>query len=191
MVKIPDTPLIVEALSLARASLSDNLFNHSMRTFHYGNEYARKYKINHSEEELMLVSLFHDVGFYSPFSLEGKPFQIASSKALKNYLLKNHNIETERVNAMMEAIDYHFQFMPRWDKGEIAGILQVGTHMDVIGKRIGSIEKSKKELIQNGYPKKGFFKEFNTCLLKSFTGIGSVLGLFFPKAYCGSNHYIH
>ena len=191
MDNIPDTPLIKEALSITRAALSDNLFNHSMRTFHYGNGYAKKYKISYSEEELLLVSLFHDIGFYNPYSIKGKPFQIASSEALKEYLLKNHRIEPNRINAMMEAIDYHFQIMPRWDKGEIAGILQVGAHMDVIGKNIGSIETSYKELILKEFPKNGFFKEFNTCLFKSFTNVSTIMGLFFPKSYCCSNHFIH
>ena len=191
MKSVPDTPLAIEALTITRAALSDNLFNHSMRTFHYGSEYAKKHKIAHSKEELLLVSLFHDIGFYSPYSLLGKPFQIASSRALKAYLLKNRNIEPNRVNAMMEAIDYHFQFTPRWDKGEIAGILQVGAHMDVTGKCKSSIKKEDKKLIQKEYPKEGFLREFNGCILKSLTGIGAAVGLFFPKAYCDHNHYMH
>ena len=111
-------------MGYVKAALSDNIFNHSMRTYQYANEFAINRKSVYSEEELFLVALFHDIGFYPPYQIKGKPFQIGSSNSLREYLLKYKQIQPERINAMMEAIDYHFQFRPRWDKGEIAGLLR-------------------------------------------------------------------
>jgi hypothetical protein len=54
MKTIPDTPIINEALSIVKAALSKNIFNHSMRTFHLGSEYAEKYNHRFPEEELCL-----------------------------------------------------------------------------------------------------------------------------------------
>ena len=190
MKTIPDTPIINEALSIVKAALSKNIFNHSMRTFHLGSEYAEKYNRRFSKEELLLVALFHDIGLYSPYNIKGKPFQIASSAVLKEYLLTRKGIHPDRINAMMEAIDYHFQLSPRWDKGEIAGLLQIGAHMDVIGKNSHSIEKNKRNDILAKFPKSKFILEFNICLLKSFTGYNSIKGLFYPESFCRHNHYI-
>lgn len=190
MKKIPDTPIISEALSIVKTASSKNIFNHSMRTFHLGREYAEKYSYRFSEEELLLVALFHDIGFYAPYSIKGKPFQIASSATLKEYLLVRKEIHPDRINAMMEAIDYHFQLSPRWDKGEIAGLLQIGAHMDVLGKNSHSIEKKTRNDILAEFPKNKFFLEFNTCLLKSFTGYNSIKGVFYPESICSHNHYI-
>ena len=191
MKKLPDIPIINEALNIVKAALSKNIFNHSMRTYLYAQEFAKKRKSIFSEEELLLVALFHDIGFYSPYQIKGKPFQIGSSNALKEYLLTNKKIEPERINAMMEAIDYHFQFRPSWDKGEIAGLLQVGAHMDVMGTKLKSIEKDNRYQILKKYPKNNFFFEFNSCLIKSFTNFDSVRGLFNPEHCCGKNHYLN
>lgn len=190
MKTIPDTPIISEAISIVKAALSQNIFNHSMRTFHLGSEYAGKYNHRYSVEELLLVALFHDIGLYLPYKIKGKPFQIASSSALKEYLLTKKGIHLDRINAMMEAIDYHFQFSPRWDKGEIAGLLQIGAHMDVLGKKSNSIEKNKRNEILTEFPKNKFFLEFNTCLLRSFTGYNSIRGIFYPESICNHNHYV-
>lgn len=191
MKKLPDTPIINEALNIVKAALSDNIFNHSMRTYLYANKFAINRKSVYSEEELLLVALFHDIGFYVPYKIKGKPFQIGSSNALKEYLLTYKQIEPERINAMMEAIDYHFQFRPRWDKGEIAGLLQVGAHLDVRGTKAKSIEKDKRYQILKEYPKNNFFFEFNSCLIKSFTNFDTIRGLFYPKNSCEKTHYLN
>lgn len=66
MQKVPGTPIINEVLNIVKAALSDNIFNHSMRTYLYANEFAINRKSVYSEEELLLVALFHDIGFYAP-----------------------------------------------------------------------------------------------------------------------------
>ena len=95
----------------------------------------------------------------------------------------------QRINAMMEAIDFHFQFLPRWDKGEVAGLLQIGAHMDVIGKNSQMIDLNKRREILTQYPKNFFFLEFNLCLFKSISSFSSLIGLFFPETYFSHNHY--
>jgi hypothetical protein len=190
MLKVPDTPIINEAFKIVKAALNDSIFNHSMRTYLYAYEFAKINKREFSDEELILVALFHDIGFYMPYRIKGKPFQIGSSTALKEYLLSHKKIQPERINAMMEAIDYHLQFKPRWDKGEVAGLLQVGAHMDVMGTKAGSIEKNKRNQILNDYPKNYFFLEFNRCLIKSITNLDTIRGLFQPEKCCGENHYL-
>ncbi len=187
--KKPDTPIIREATSIVKAAVSQNIFHHSMRTYQLGAEYAEKVKVNYASEELLLSALFHDIGLFSPYQVDGKPFQIASSLALKNFLLNEKKIPPQRINAMMEAIDFHFQFLPRWDKGEVAGLLQIGAHMDVIGKNSQMIDLNKRREILAQYPKNFFFLEFNICLFKSFSSISSLLGIFFPENYFGHNHY--
>jgi hypothetical protein len=135
-----------------------------------------------------MLSFFYSLGF-SPYQVNGKPFQIASSLALKDFLLNEKKIAPQRINAMMEAIDFHFQFLPRWDKGEVAGLLQIGAHMDVIGKNSQMIDLNKRKEILTQYPKNFFFLEFNICLLKSISSISSLIGLFFLETYISHNHY--
>jgi hypothetical protein len=187
--KIPDTPIIREATTIVKAAVSQNIFHHSMRTYHLGAEYAEKIKVNYASEELLLSALFHDIGLFSPYQVNGKPFQIASSLALKDFLLNEKKIPPQRINAMMEAIDFHFQFLPRWDKGEVAGLLQIGAHMDVIGKNSQMIDLNKRREILTQYPKNFFFLEFNICLLKSISSFSSLIGLFFTETYFSHNHY--
>lgn len=190
MKELPDTKLILEATSLTKAALSTNIYNHSMRTFHLGCEYAEISNIRFSKEELALSSLFHDIGFLASYRTANKPFQIGSSTALKNFLLKEQRVHPNRINAMMEAIDFHFQFKPRWDKGEISGLLQIGAHMDVLGKNSHFIEINKRKEILENFPKKNFFLEFNLCLFRTISGFSECIGLLFPETYIDQDHYL-
>lgn len=188
--KFPDSPIIREATSIVKAALSENIFHHSMRTYYLGALYAEKEKLKIEKEELLLSALFHDTGFFSPYQSKGKPFQIGSSLALKDFLWNEKKYPPDRINAMMEAIDFHFQLKPRWDKGEVAGILQIGAHMDVIGKNSHKIDKNRHREILEIHPKHFFFLEFNHCLFKSLSSVSSLIGLLFPEKYFDSNHYI-
>ena len=189
MKEIPDTLLVKEASKIVKAALSENIWNHSMRSYFLADSYAVKKQINYSQKELILASLFHDIGFYKPYRIKGKSFQIAISLALKEYLIKEKNIAKSRINAMMEAIDFHCQFEPRWSIGEISGLLQIGTHMDVMGKSKDEVDKESRKLIFKEYPKKDFLLEFNQCLFKSITGIKSIIGILKLNICQDKNHY--
>ncbi len=187
---IPDTPLVKEAFSTVKAALSPAVFNHSMRTFHLGCAYADKFARTYDAEEYLLAALFHDIGLYTPYRINGKPFQIGSSEALRNFLKKENRIPAERINALMEAIDFHFRFKSNWHLSDTAGILQTGAHMDVTGSQAGTIEKSVRKSILREYPKNGFMMDFSFCLLKTVTNVSCVKGLFIPEPYCRHNHYL-
>jgi hypothetical protein len=190
MLQQPDSALCKEALRMAGAVLSEDILYHSLRTYHLASAYGDFLNHTHSKEELFLASVFHDFGFFSPYNIRGKPFQIGSSQALKRYLKDEGSVPPDRINAMMEAVDFHFQLSPRWDKGPIAGLLQVGAYMDAVGLKSHSIGKDFRKKIIQAYPKEGFFLSINLCLMRSFTGMGSVIGLFRPAPYCGHDHYM-
>lgn len=189
MKKLPDTPLVKEASQLLRVVLSENIWNHSMRTYHLADAFATQKNISYAQEELALVSLFHDLGLYHPYTLKGKAFQIGSSSALKDFLLETQQVPATKINAMMEAIDFHFQLRPRWDKGTLAGLLQVGAHMDVLGTKRRAVPSEQRKLILATYPKRRFFLEFNRCLLKTFSSPKAVLGILAPQCCHGPHHY--
>ena len=190
MQPIPDTPLVKEAYSMVKAALSPSVFNHSMRTYHLGCAYANKHRHDYDAEEFLFAALFHDLGLYSPYRISGKPFQIGSSEALKKFLLRDARIAPERINVMMEAIDFHFRFVPNWYLSETAGILQTGAHMDVTGSKSSTIEKSVRKSILQQYPKNGFTVDFSVCLLKTLSHAECLKGLFWPEKHVCQNHYI-
>lgn len=187
---IPDTKIITEASKIVKAAVSENIWNHSFRTFLYADEFGFSKELQYSTEDLMLVALFHDIGLYEPYLIRGKSFQVGSSTALKEFLLSQKQVPKEKINPMMEAIDFHFQFKPRWDKGNLAGLLQVGAHMDVLGTKKSHLPKNIRNEIKRAYPKDSFFLEFNTCLMKSISGFKSISGILCPHTCQDPNHYI-
>lgn len=190
METIPDSKIVKEAHSIVKHALSENIYNHSMRVYQLGLLYGKIKQIPFDLEELCLVSLFHDIGLNEKYRQKGKSFQIGSSSTLREYLKSETKLPITRINAMMEAIDFHFLLKPRWEKGELAGLLQTAAHMDVLGRNSSSIPRGDRKRIVNHYPKKRFFLEFNLCLLKSFTSVNSVIGLFSPEKCCDDNHYL-
>ncbi|PWJ40993.1 HD domain-containing protein [Sediminitomix flava] len=185
---LPDTNLVNEANEIVSQALTKNVYNHSLRTYFLGNKYAKSKSISYDDEELALVALFHDIGFHELYADANRAFQVSSSLAIKDYL-SVMGVEKGRVNVMMEAIDFHMQLLPRWDKSEVAGLLQVGAHMDVLGTRKFAVQKDDRKAISNAFPKGGFVLEFGTCLCKSMKSLNAVTGLFAPLTCQAKDHY--
>lgn len=177
----PDTALAREARKIIEAAEPVPIFNHSLRAFLLGRSYAKAKKIAFDEEALYLSALFHDLGLCEGHRAPARAFTFASSAAMRDHLVR-HKVEPRRITAMTEAIEFHFQLLPNWSKGEVAGLMQVGAHMDVTGMRRWAIGREAKAEAAS-LPRAGFFMEFNRCMLRSTRSWAALMGLMLPERY--------
>lgn len=178
---LPDSALVVEAERIVSAALDDTVVRHSRRAFHLGAAYAQKNAIAFDEEDLALAALFHDLGMAAGRRPPNVAFTIAGSRALARFL-EEHDVPRARIDPLVDAIDFHMQLFPRWSKGPVAGLLQIGAWMDVTGLRRGAIEARAAE-IEAAIPAGDFRKGFNRRLLGTIDGPSACLGLLVPTAF--------
>jgi hypothetical protein len=181
LLSLPDTALVTEASLLVSAALEDSVIRHSHRAFHLGMAYAAKNAITFDAEDLALAALFHDVGLAAGLRPPKVAFTLAGSRALARFL-EEHDVPRARIAPLVDAIDFHMQLFPRWSKGPVAGLLQVGAWMDVTGLRRGSIPERAAE-IEEALPAGDFREGFNRRLLRTIDGPAACLGLVVPTAF--------
>jgi hypothetical protein len=176
LLALPDTQLCREGLELARAALPNAIVSHSVRTYLLGRAYAQRRAIDFDEEDLALAAIFHDFGLSRSRPKGSEPFQRKSSSEARAFL-EAKSAGAERVRAIAEAIDFHMQLFPRWSKGNVAGLLQVGAWMDLTAlRRLGVREEAR--IIARAYPREGVDFLFPRLLAGSISGLRSLVGLF-------------
>lgn len=184
---MPDSALVTDAAELVRGICNDKIFNHSLRTHYLAVQYAARYKKSFDPEQLALACLFHDTGLMPDCYSPDRSFIFNSSQALKDYAI-GRSVDPQKIDAAMQAIDWHFHVLPRWDLGEVAGLLQVGAWMDVTGLRCWRVfdayRRSKKL-----FDKRGFFLYFNACLARQLIAPKRALGLLAPGRNLPAQHY--
>jgi hypothetical protein len=179
--RVPDTRLATEAGKIVTAALSTAFLNHSLRAFHLGRAYAGRNDVTYDDEGLYLAALFHDVGFFEPYASGERSFQLDSSRALRSFL-EEKRFPPDRISPLVDAIDFHLQLAPRWSKGNVAGLLQIGTWMDVTFLRRWGVAAEARE-IAAALPRAGLDLEFPKRLLKSMRTLRSCVGLISPARY--------
>jgi hypothetical protein len=181
--QFPDTPLVMEAMRSVENVLSQALLRHSQRAFLLGRAYAQQKRIAFDEEALLLAALFHDVGLSDSWADRTRAFTEIGAEQIRRFM--TDHAQVARGAHLADAISFHMQLMPRWSKGPVAGLLQVGAWMDASGLRKHSIGREKRLDIETAFPRAGFDAEF---LVRFRTALGSpraCLRLLFPPTYSG------
>jgi hypothetical protein len=176
---LPQTPLTREALTRVSAAVDPVILQHSKRSYLLAKAYARNKQIGFDDEGLCLASLFHDLGLSPSLRERGVAFPRTSSGLLAEFLAERGVVE-ERILPLVDAIDFHMQLLPRWSKGNVAGLMQVGAWMDATGLRRRAV-KAEAALIADEIPRADFDRVFRGRLWESLTSWGACVGLLFPK----------
>lgn len=184
--RMPDSATVAEAASLVREAFDDALWNHTLRTHLLAVGWAERSVLRFDPEQLALACLFHDLGMVAPWRDPSHAFTFAGSRALRGFL-QERGWEPRRIEAAMQAIDFHMQLQPRWDLGETAGLLQVAAWMDVTGLRGRHLPEVVKEA-RRRFDRSGFFLHFNACLLRELASPRRALGLLLPERFAPPRH---
>jgi len=179
MNELPDTALVQEATKLVSAALPPTLLRHSQRTFLLGQAYARTQSIGFDAEDLLLAALFHDLGLTDSHADRRKAFTEIGSRVLEDFMTRHGDAERGRLLA--RAIDFHMQVLPRWSKGPVVGLLQVGAWMDASRLRSGRVGRARIAEVEAAFPRNGFEPEFNARLRRSLGSFRACARLVFPK----------
>src|SRR5678809_722610 len=117
---IPDSSLVKQVTDIARESLTDLLFNHSIRVYLFAAEQGRQQKLRFDPELLYVASAFHDFGLIKKFSSQNERFEVDGANAARQFLT-THDVPEEQVQTVWEAIALHTTpGVPQYMRPEIA-----------------------------------------------------------------------
>ncbi len=150
-------------------------------------DYAKAKSIEYNQEHLALACLFHDLGLTEEFHNPKQAFIYNSSATLRDFLQAKQYAAQDTVT-LMETIDFHFSLRPHWQSGPVAGLLQIGTWMDVTGRKSRQIPGARQKA-RATFDSRGFFLYFNRCLCCELLSWQRLKGILAPAHHCPENHY--
>jgi hypothetical protein len=178
---LPETKIVKEAKAIVEEIISPAIINHSNRGYLYSKLYAKKFQIkDYDDEGLYLAFLFHDIGLFKRINSR-YAFQINSSKQLEQFLI-DQQYPKNKINVLIDAVDFHLRLFPQWSRGVEVGLLQIGAWMDVMGFKKGNF-KNEIRACEEIYPRMNLNANFNKLFIKSINNLSSCLGLLFPTRY--------
>jgi uncharacterized protein len=83
-------------------------WKHCLRVFHLAKELSQQYTIL-DEEILYMACLLHDIGKYPGYALPNVD-HVLRSKGIATNILKKYNLEQNKLNKVLEAIESHMYY---------------------------------------------------------------------------------
>ena len=161
-IKVVDTPLVHDAIELARNSSEPYLFNHAMRSWLFGVLIAEGAKPAPDPELLAVSAILHDLGLTSRYAARER-FEVDSANAAHSFL-KERRIPAHHIQLVWDAIALHTTRSIALHKEPEVVITHSGIAVDVIGAGLDSIPQDKVRAILAEFPRLSMKKQFRDSL---------------------------
>jgi hypothetical protein len=161
-IKVVDTPLVRDAMELARESSAPYLFNHAMRSWLFAALIAEGAKPTPDPELLAVSAILHDLGLTDHYA-GSERFEVDSANAARSFL-KERRVPAHHVQLVWDAIALHTTRSIALHKEPEVVIPHSGIAVDVIGAGLDSIPQDKVRAILAEFPRLTFKKQFQDSL---------------------------
>jgi hypothetical protein len=161
-IKVVDTPLVRDAMELARESSAPYLFNHAMRSWLFAALIAEGAKPTPDPELLAVSAILHDLGLTDHYA-GSERFEVDSANAARSFL-KERRVPAHHVQLVWDAIALHTTRSIALHKEPEVVITHSGIAVDVIGAGLDSIPQDKVRAILAEFPRLTFKKQFQDSL---------------------------
>lgn len=156
-IAVPDDPVSAAAWRWARSALPAYLLAHSVRSYCWGAEIARRERWPFDRDVLWTAALFHDVGL-ARSSTNTMCFEVEGAAIARRFLERNGLAPSDADRAAV-AIRLHMQPNVTLADGVESVLLDRATGVDVRGAEIGSVERVRHEVLR-AYPRGSFDRLF-------------------------------
>ncbi len=161
-IKVVETPLVRDAIDLARSSSEPFLFNHVMRSWLFAVVIAEGSKPAPDPELVALATLLHDLGLTDRYAAEER-FEVDGANAARSFL-KDRGIAAPQIQVVWDAIALHSTRSIALHKEPEVAMTHSGIFVDVMGIGLELIPKNKLGAILVEFPRLGMKKQFLDCL---------------------------
>ena len=160
--KVPDTPLVRDAIELSRSLLEPYLFNHVMRSWLFAISLSEGAKPAPDPELLAVSAVLHDLGLTERYTAENR-FEVDGANAARAFL-KSRGLSTQQTQLVWDAIALHTTPSIAPHKEPEVAMTHLGISVDVIGMGLDRIPQDKQRAILTEFPRLAFKNRFKECL---------------------------
>ena len=157
-IKVVDTPLVYDAIELARDSSEPYLFNHVMRSWLFGVLIGEGAKPAPDPELLAVSAILHDLGLTDRYSAEER-FEVDGANAARSFL-KERGIPAHQIQLVWDAIALHTTRSIALHKESEVAVIHSGIAIDVIGAGLDLIPQDKVRAILSEFPRLSMKRQF-------------------------------
>lgn len=163
-IDLVDSPLVLDAIDLARTHSETWLFNHVMRSWLFGVSIAQKTELNVDPELLAVATVLHDLGLTTKFSGPER-FEVDGANAAREFL-SGRGLGPQDVQLVWDAIALHTTRSIALHKGAEVAMCQSGIAADILGLSLDLIAPKQVAAVLAAYPRLSMKTELETCLCK-------------------------
>jgi HD domain len=161
-IKTVDTPLVRDAIELARNASEPYLFNHAMRSWLFAVMIAEQAKPGPDPELLAISTVLHDLGLTSRYSAQER-FEVDGANAARSFL-KERGIPSHQIQLVWDAIALHTTRSIALHKEPEVALTHSGIAVDAIGAGLDLIPQEKARAILAEFPRLSMKKQLQDCL---------------------------
>lgn len=161
-IEVVDSPLVKEAIELARTYSAPYLFNHVMRSWLFGALVAEKSGVKADPELMALAAVLHDLGLTEQFA-GAERFEVDGANAARAFLA-GRGIGPREVQLVWDAIALHTTLSLAAHKEPEVALCCSGIAIDVIGFGLEQIEPHHTAAILAAYPRLALREQFREAL---------------------------
>jgi hypothetical protein len=161
-IKVPDTPLVRDAVELSRGLLEPYLFNHVMRSWLFAILFSKEAQPAPDPELLAVSAVLHDLGLTTRYTAKDR-FEVDGANAARAFL-KERGISTQRTQVVWDAIALHTTPTIALHKEPEVVMTHSGIAVDVLGVGLDRIPQDQQCSILAQFPRLAFKNQFQLCL---------------------------
>ena len=154
-IEVPDTELVQEATSLARAATDDLVFDHSRRVYLWGSLKAKVRGLDLDPELAYVGAMFHDLGLTARFRTTHRRFELDGAEAARDFLLEHGRSATDAEKVWLAIALHTTPEVPLGLDPEVA-VVTLGVETDVLGLELEQISQADKEAVLAAHPRPDF-----------------------------------
>jgi hypothetical protein len=157
-VTVPDTPLVANAIHLARANSTPYLFNHSMRSWLFAEAIAQRDGAEHDSEVLAVATLLHDLGLMPGYSGPLR-FEVEGANAAREFARKQ-GVSEPRARLIWDGVALNSTPSIGLYKEPEVALCTTGIGLDWGGWGYDTLLKSQIDEIVDAFPRLQMKKQF-------------------------------
>lgn len=135
---VPDTPAARGAHAVAGEYLTPSLLNHSLRSYVWAVEHARRAGLRYDDELLFVAAMLHDIGLTDAFDNHARPFEHAGGDVARVLTAGAQWTELRRGRVAQVIVSHMWDEVSAQDDPE-GHLLAFSTAMDISGRNRGTV----------------------------------------------------
>jgi hypothetical protein len=157
-VDIPDGVMAQAATDLMRATESDLMFHHALRSFLFGALTGYRENLTFDPELLYVATMFHNVGLNSQYRVSPYRFEVDGANAAREFM-QQYDIAGREIEEVWVGIALHTTPGIPEHLSALVALISAGVQMDVRGARYDEFTAQQRDEIVQAYPRESGFKK--------------------------------